>query len=192
MTRSGDLRLSRRVVEKHSQFSTDYPDATQIVLTQNYRSGQAILNRAHQFIQSNNPDRLEAEDPERLSKRLKANVDFLGTVSHEHFATSEDEADGITRMILREKEKDATLTWNEFAILVRSNDAATLFVHSLSSAGIPHQFMAMRGLYTKSIVLDTVALLRFIENPYDSVSLYRVRTTVACNSNTIARLNHYE
>ena len=60
-------------------FVARYPDAPRIVLTENYRSHQAILDAAYRLIRYNDPDRLEAKDPE-VSKQLVASREPPGGV----------------------------------------------------------------------------------------------------------------
>src|SRR3989339_1794285 len=72
------------------QFRRHYPEAETVVLTDNYRSGQKILDAAYRLIQFNNPDRLEAS--EKVDKKLgslagKADND----IRYLSFKSAEDE-----------------------------------------------------------------------------------------------------
>ena len=156
------------------QFQTDYPKATQIVLVKNYRSVQAILDQSHDFIQQNNPNRLEAQADGKLSKRLVSPREDKGIIEHIHSATIDDETEAVCAKIAALKSQNQELSWSDFAILVRGNDAAVPFVAAFERRGIPYQFLALRGLYTKPVILDLVSLLHVINNPYDSPSMYRV------------------
>lgn len=155
-------------------FESDYPTAARVVLTDNYRSVQTILDHAHRFIQANNPNRLEARAEGNLSKRLKSSRKDEGAVEHVHCATLEEEVNEVARKILALKEKEPELAWSDFAILTRSNDAAMPFLAALDRRRIPYTFFAMRGLYIKPAILDVVAFLRVLDNPFDSPSFYRV------------------
>lgn len=169
------------------EFKKDFPKCVQVVLTKNYRSRQNILDRSYQFIQLNNPNRLEAalNAPEKkstkkkkasvepVSKRLSAADREPGVVEFIHCATQEEEARTIAERIAV-LQKDETLDWKDFAILVRANDQAEQFIHSLELAGIPYQFVASKGLYRKPDVLDIMAYLRLLDDYHDSVSLYRM------------------
>lgn len=172
------------------RFNEDYPSARKIVLNKNYRSGQAILDRAYAFIQNNNPNRLEARDTS-LSKRLESQRETLGVIDHLHARTLEEEVAQVVQKILDLKEQDKNLTWNDFAILVRSNAAGEDFATSLERHAIPYQFLALSGLYTKPVVLDSIALLRVIDQPHHSPSMYRVLTMPhwGVHPITIAELN---
>ena len=161
-------------LENILQFESDYPGAARVVLTKNYRSVQTILDHSHRFIQANNPNRLEARAEGGLSKKLQSAKEETGFVEHIHSATLDEETGEVARKILDLKEKDPDADWNDFAILTRSNDSALPFLSALDRRKIPYQFLALRGLYTKPAVLDVVAFLRVLDNPFDSPSFYRV------------------
>ncbi len=178
-------------IENILRFESDYPECTRVVLTNNYRSTQSILDHAYRFIQMNNPRRLEAQSPDVLSKKLVAASRETGTIEHIHSATSEEEVTAVLKKIIELKENDPQVVWNDFAVLVRSNGAGGEFAQAFERHKIPFQFLALSGLYTKPIVLDVLALLRVIDQPHDSPSLYRVLTFPLwiLSSATIAELN---
>lgn len=156
------------------QFETDYPDAKRVVLINNYRSVQQILDHAHRFIQANNPRRLEAQG--KLDKRLISSRDDEGVVGHLHLPTLDEETEAVAAKVQELKDKHPESSWNDFAILTRSNDAAVPFLAAMDRHRIPYQFMALRGLYAKPAILDIVAYLSVLVAPYDSPSFYRVLT----------------
>ncbi|MBI2474053.1 ATP-dependent helicase [Candidatus Uhrbacteria bacterium] len=175
------------------RFEQDYPDTTQIVLTKNYRSAQEILDQAYGFIQHNNPNRLEAVSERNLSKKLQAMNTFGGSIEHLHALTAQEEVAQVVQKILSLRRDQKELTWNDFAILVRSNSAGMDFATVLDRYGIPYQFLALSGLYTKPVILDLLAYLRIIDNPYDSPSFYRVLTSAlsGVSEKNIIELNRF-
>lgn len=152
-------------------FREDFQDATKVVLTSNYRSGKAILDGAYRLIQQNNPHRLEST--EGLSKALRSHKEGEGFVKHIHCATLDDEVEMTVREIINLQKQNSS-SWNEFCILVRANDAAEPFLEALERAGIPYRFVAMSGLYTQPIILDTLAYMRLARLSFDSPAAYRV------------------
>jgi DNA helicase-2/ATP-dependent DNA helicase PcrA len=161
------------------RFKDDFPSANIVTLIQNYRTIQPILDKAYDFIQQNNPDRLEAKL--NISKKLKANmavdgVPLAGEIFHFHGATLDDEARFVSDKISQLKTADSTLNWSDFAILVRANDSADIFNSYLSAAQIPFQFVALRGLYQKPLILDVINFFRLLDNYHESTALYRVMT----------------
>lgn len=152
-------------------FRQDFNDAVKVVLTSNYRSGKAILDGAYRLIQQNNPHRLEST--EGLSKALKSHKEGEGFVKHVHCQTIEDEVEMTVRGIV-ELQKKHQGSWNEFCILVRANDATEPFLEALERAGVPYRFVAMSGLYTQPIIMDTLAFMRLAQLPHNSPAAYRV------------------
>jgi DNA helicase-2/ATP-dependent DNA helicase PcrA len=154
------------------KFDEDFPDTKHVVLNVNYRSAQNILDKAYEFIQKNNPARLEIRTG--LSKKMSAGKNCDGSIKHVHESSLEKEAERVSELILKIHEDDTTVMWKDICVLVRANDHAEPFVNAFERAGIPYQFMAMRGLYNQPAVLDVLAWLRVIDNPFDDVSAYRV------------------
>lgn len=177
-------------IENILRFERDYFDCRRVVLTTNYRSAQSILDHAYDFIQKNNPHRLEAQS-EHLSKKLTASCEEHGQIEHLHANTSEEEVGLVVKKILALREQDAESVWNDFAVLVRSNGAGSEFAHAFEQQQIPFQFLALSGLYNKPVILDALALLRVIDQPHDSPSLFRVLSFPhwALSALTIAELN---
>jgi DNA helicase-2/ATP-dependent DNA helicase PcrA len=174
------------------QFKQYFPATKQVILTENYRSPQSILDAAYKFIQANNPNRLEAQLGEGLSKKLHANITHLGTVEHLHGQTVTDEAKLVVKKIQETLSSDPDTDYSQFAILSRSNDGANPFIAALNGAGIPYIFYASTGLYQKPVVLDIVNYLRLLDNYHESPSLYRLLAgpVVDLDHNDIVILTH--
>jgi DNA helicase-2/ATP-dependent DNA helicase PcrA len=178
------------------QFKKDYPKANQIVLTNNYRNQQNILDLSYEFIKLNNPNRLEWRLSQKSVKSIKSKVhkelDFLskklvaqekgeGEIEVIQGEDLQDEVAAVINKIADLKIKDtstssarAKTNWSDFAILVRANDSAKEFCNALEIAGLPYQFYASRGLYAKPVIMDIVAYLNLLDNYHESKSLYRV------------------
>ncbi|MFA6194645.1 MAG: UvrD-helicase domain-containing protein [Patescibacteria group bacterium] len=161
------------------QFKDDYPKAAEIVLIENYRSRQAILDHAYQFIQNNNPNRLETRL--KLDKQLVAKGEINkkkllgGPVKFFNFESATDEVSYVAQKMKELHEIGAGETnWSDFAILVRANDTAEAYVKELTRQNIPNQFMSWRGLYYKPIILDILAFFRLLDNYHESAALFRV------------------
>ncbi|MFH1426725.1 MAG: ATP-dependent DNA helicase [Candidatus Kerfeldbacteria bacterium] len=153
-------------------FQKDFPKAKKVSLLTNYRSRQEILDVAYDFIQHNNPNRLE--QTMKIKKKLESNVKGTGVVEHLHSTSLEGEAVLVKDKILELKNAYPELSWSDFAILVRANDHADTFIPYLERANIPYQFLASRGLFAKPVVLDTIAFLRIIDDVHDANTMYRL------------------
>jgi DNA helicase II / ATP-dependent DNA helicase PcrA len=160
-------------------FREVYPKATGVVLVDNYRSRQPILDAAHRLICHNDPDRLEAR--EGLDKRLKARLRFArpepeaGPIELAGFTTGSDEADAIADRIgaaIR-----AGRRAGDHAILVRGNRDADAYIRALNMACIPWRFSGTAGLYRQPEVRVLISFLRVVDDPDDSVSLYDLATS---------------
>ncbi|MFZ4648585.1 MAG: ATP-dependent helicase [Patescibacteria group bacterium] len=153
------------------QFKDDFPKAEEVVLTENYRSRQEILDYAYRFIQNNNPNRLE--EKLKIDKSLKSmvasNPDET-SVRFLQFQRQEEELSFVAEEIFSRY----TDSWKDFAILVRANDTADVFVKELNRRGIPNQFVSLRGLYYKPLIIDCLSYLKLLDNYHESGALFRV------------------
>ncbi len=146
-----------------------YHDAAQIVLTENYRSTQEILDGAYRLIVHNNPDRLEVRNG--IDKRLTAVAGRGHLPVHWHYETGTQEADAVAETI---REKIAAGTWkpDDVAILVRGNADADQFLRSLNVKSVPWTFSGNSGLYDRPEIRLLIAFLRALVHTDESVSLH--------------------
>ncbi|MFC1721692.1 ATP-dependent helicase [Patescibacteria group bacterium] len=160
-------------------FKKHFPKAKEVVLKTNYRSAPGILEAAYDSIQGNNPDRLEKELG--IVKKLKVGRELKLPGSKKVLPkpallwteTIEKQAQAVVQKIADIKQAEKR-DWKDFAILVRANAQADPFVKILERNNIPYQFVASKGLYTESEVVDLLAYLKTLDNFLDSTSLYRV------------------
>ena len=164
-------RFRGAAVSNVLQFKKNFPDASIITLTQNYRSTQIILDASYKLIQHNNPNRLEVV--EKINKKLTAHTKSAGkNIELLHEMRSEDEADAIAKKIIELTKK--SYEYRDFAILVRANNHAQGVTIALSRHRIPYQFLGPGYLFQQDEVKDLIAYLTFLTNLSDSVSLFRV------------------
>jgi DNA helicase II / ATP-dependent DNA helicase PcrA len=172
------------------QFKEDYPDAKEVVLNDNYRSAQEILDKAYEFIKQNDPNRLEVKLG--INKKLKSNLEEKGVIEHLHEKTIDDEAQAVVGKIV-EFRNDNKAEWSDFAILVRANDNANIFINYLDQAQIPYQFLAMRGLYSKPVVMDVLSYFKLLDNYHESPAVYRMLNLpfLGLTSDQIVKIVHF-
>jgi len=154
------------------QFRKDFPKAKEISLIKNYRSAQNILDLSYKFIKANNPNRLEYVS--KVNKKLIADKKDKGLIECSHFKDSEEETQGVLNKISEILKKDKEANFNDFAILVRTNESANSFIRALERAGFPYQFLASRGLYTKPVILDIISYFKLLDNYEEGSSIYRI------------------
>ncbi len=171
------------------RFKRDFKNAKQVVLTQNYRSTQAILDCAYRLIRHNDPDRLEVQN--KIDKKLKSQKKEYGPVPKEIYAdTLSQEADlvaaEIEKLMSKSKSKikyslgpqaksrTASFAYRDIAILVRANSSADPFLRALNMRSIPHKFVGSSGLYQQEEVAVLISFLTSITNFEDSLNLYNL------------------
>ena len=154
------------------RFRKDFPKGQEITLIKNYRSKQNILDLAYQFIQLNNPNRLEYLD--KINKKLRAQIKGKAAIRHLHSKNLDQEVRGVVNKIVEIIKENKKVDFSDLAILVRTNDSANAFCRGLERANLPYQFLASRGLYLKPIILDIIAYFKLLDNYHESSALYRV------------------
>ncbi|MDQ1686201.1 MAG: ATP-dependent helicase UvrD/PcrA [Frankiaceae bacterium] len=146
------------------QFEADYPDATVVLLEQNYRSTQTILSAANAVI-SKNPDR----KPKRLWSEQGDGAKIAGYVAeNEH-----DEAAWVAGAIERLK-TDHGIRPCDVAIFYRTNAQSRVFEEIFIRVGLPYKVVGGVRFYERREVRDALAYLRAVVNPLDEVSLRRI------------------
>ncbi|MBU1045890.1 UvrD-helicase domain-containing protein [Patescibacteria group bacterium] len=194
------------------QFKKDFPESKEIILVENYRSTQNILDLTYNFIQLNNPNRLEYQlnqDKEiaveakekgielssfkRIDKKLRAKDNSAGLIEHLHFATLEREAEGVARKIAEIMNKDREANFSDFSVLVRANDSATAFFKELERQRIPYEFLASKGLYSQPVILDLISYFRLLDNYHESPALNRLLSLslFAVGTEELVKINQF-
>ena len=149
------------------EFERDYPDARTVLLEQNYRSTQTILNTANAVI-SRNPDRR----PKNLWSDAGAGEQIEGFVAeNEH-----DEARWVAQQI--DALGDAgQATPADVAVFYRTNAQSRVFEEIFIRLGLPYKVVGGVRFYERKEVRDILAYLRVLANPEDLVSLRRILNT---------------
>jgi DNA helicase-2/ATP-dependent DNA helicase PcrA len=165
-------RFRGAAVSNIIQFKGSYPKAELVVLTKNYRSTQEILDRSHDLIKFNNPDRLEVV--EKIDKRLVSQVAKDGDeIKFIHADRVENEADLIAKEI-RKLASGEKYKWSDFAVLVRANSHYEPIARALSRNGVPYQFLGPGRLFRQPEIVDLISYLKVLYNFEDSVAFFRV------------------
>ena len=146
------------------QFEEDYPNATVILLEQNYRSTQTILNAANAVI-TKNPNR----KPKRLWSDQGDGEKIRGYVAeNEH-----DEAAFVAQEVDRLCDEDLARP-NDVAVFYRTNAQSRVFEEVFVRVGLPYRVVGGVRFYERREVRDLLAYLRVLVNPADTVSLRRI------------------
>jgi len=149
------------------EFERDYPDATTIVLEQNYRSTQRILRAANQVIARNTARRpknlwSDAGDGELIEGYVADN-------EHDEAAWVAEQIDALT--------DEGIAQPKDIAIFYRTNNASRVFEEVFIRVGMPYKVVGGVRFYERREVRDALAYLKVVANPADVVSLRRVLNT---------------
>lgn len=148
-------------------FKTRHPDAKEVVLTENYRSNQAILDSSYNLIKHNNPHRLEAKL--NLSKRLTSK-EAGNKPRLMRFLNTDNELIWIAKDIAKTLSKRNK---KSIAVLTRSNSTANAIHIALDNESVEHQVVgASPDLYKQPAVRMLIELARTLAEPGNNASLH--------------------
>ncbi|MGW0436082.1 DNA helicase PcrA [Micromonospora sp. NPDC003197] len=149
------------------EFERDFSDARTILLEQNYRSTQTILNAANAVIDNN-----ASRKPKRLWSEQGAGEQIVGYVAD----TEHAEADWVAREIDRLCDDDEARP-GEVAVFYRTNAQSRVFEEVFIRVGLPYKVVGGVRFYERKEVRDALAYLRAVVNDDDTVSLRRILNT---------------
>lgn len=146
-------------------FEKDYPEAKIILLEQNYRSSQNILDAAHAVIIKNSA---------RKDKKLWTERDGGEKVQICALDNERGEAEFICREVQKHMEEYETPDYRDFVVLYRTNAQSRVLEEAMLRFGIPYKIVGGIKFYERKEIKDLISYLRVIQNPADSVSLLRI------------------
>ncbi|MCX5560137.1 DNA helicase PcrA [Streptomyces sp. NBC_00038] len=146
------------------QFEEDYPNATTILLEQNYRSTQTILSAANAVIERN-----ESRRPKNLWTNAGAGSNITGYVADTEHDEAQFVADEIDRLTDAGDAKAG-----DVAVFYRTNAQSRVFEEVFIRVGLPYKVVGGVRFYERKEVRDVLAYLRVLSNPEDSVPLRRI------------------
>jgi DNA helicase-2/ATP-dependent DNA helicase PcrA len=146
------------------EFEADYPDATTILLEQNYRSTQTILSAANAVISKN-----AGRKPKRLWTDSGAGPKIVAYVAD----SEHEEARFIAEEIDRLGDSDGVRP-GDVAIFYRANAQSRALEEVLIRVGLPYKVVGGTRFYERREIKDAVAYLRAVANPDDDVNLRRI------------------
>ncbi|MCH0563964.1 MULTISPECIES: DNA helicase PcrA [unclassified Streptomyces] len=146
------------------QFEEDYPDATTILLEQNYRSTQTILSAANAVIERN-----ESRRPKNLWTNAGTGARITGYVADTEHDEAQFVADEIDRLVDAGEAKAG-----DVAVFYRTNAQSRVFEEIFIRVGLPYKVVGGVRFYERKEVRDVLAYLRVLANPEDSVPMRRI------------------
>jgi len=149
------------------QFEEDYPNATTVLLEQNYRSTQNILTAANAVIANN-----EGRKEKKLWSEEGAGEAITGFVAE----SEHDEAGFVVNEIRRLRDTGESNP-GDTAIFYRTNAQSRVFEETFLRSAIPYKVVGGVRFYERKEVKDFLGYLRVLVNPEDEISLRRIINT---------------
>src|SRR5947208_8388388 len=146
------------------RFEEAFPDATVVVLEQNYRSTQRILDAANAVILNNASRRPKHLWTEQVGGEL---------ITRYHAQDEHDEAAYVAHEIARLTDTEG-YSFSDVAVFYRTNAQSRVIEETLVRAGLPYRVVGGVRFYDRREVKDTLAYLRALVNPDDEVSWRRI------------------
>jgi DNA helicase II / ATP-dependent DNA helicase PcrA len=146
------------------RFEQDFPDAQTILLEQNYRSRQTILNAAMGVI-----DRALNRKRKRLFTERGEGEKIFFYEAPDDYAEASFVVDTIAQLVASRQFEPG-----ECAVMYRTNAQSRLIEEAFLQARLPYRLVGAQRFYGRREVKDMIAFLRLIYNPADEASLDRV------------------
>jgi DNA helicase-2/ATP-dependent DNA helicase PcrA len=164
-------------------FENSFRNTNVIKLEQNYRSTKSILNAANEVISNNQG---------RKDKSLWTENEEGEPVHFTQFENDFEEAENITSEIKRTVE-DGNASYNDFAVLYRTNAQSRLLEEKLVSKNIPYKIIGSVNFYARKEIKDLLAYLKTISNGQDSIAVKRIINVPrrGIGLTTVDRVNDY-
>jgi DNA helicase-2/ATP-dependent DNA helicase PcrA len=154
-------------IENILNFEHDYPNAHTVMLEQNYRSTQTILDAANEVIKNNTG---------RKDKNLWTENGQGDKITYYQAQNEHDEAQYIVSKIKEEHDKHG-YHYNDFAILYRTNAQSRMIEETFMKSSVPYTMVGGHKFYDRKEIRDVLAYLTLLVNHQDSMSFSRIVNT---------------
>ena len=145
-------------------FKSDYPEAKEYKLEQNYRSTKNIVEAANSVIEHNKV---------RLDKVVFTENEMGELIKVHRSPTDADEGRFVASSIFENKMQHQ-LANGKFAVLYRTNSQSRAIEDALRKRDIPYRIYGGLSFYQRKEIKDMLAYLRLIINPNDEEALVRI------------------
>jgi DNA helicase-2/ATP-dependent DNA helicase PcrA len=181
VTRNSIYRFRGADIRNILEFEEAFPDATVVVLEQNYRSTQTILDAANAVITNN---------LSRKPKELWTDEGDGHAIIRYHADTETDEAQWVAHEIAKLHDS-GDHRWGDVAIFYRTNGQSRVMEEHLLRAGIPYKVVGGTRFYDRREVKDALAYVKAVVNPADEVSVKRILNVPkrGIGDSTVAKLD---
>ncbi len=165
------------------QFEEAFPDTTVVLLEQNYRSSQTILDAANAVI---------AQNFGRKPKNLFTEAGPGDQITKFHADDEVDESQFVANELARLHDR-GDYRWGDMAVFYRTNAQSRVLEEYLMRVGIPYKVIGGTRFYDRKEIKDAVAYLKAVANPSDEVSLKRVLNTPkrGIGDTSVSKIDNY-
>lgn len=151
-------------IENILNFRKDYPDFTLYKLEQNYRSTKNIVEAANSIIKKNK---------DQIHKSVWTENQNGNKIKVVRTPTDNEEGRSVASFI-HEKQGKSNCSYNDFAVLYRTNRQSRSFEEALRKLNIPYKVYGGLSFYQRKEIKDLLAYFRLAANPNDEEALKRV------------------
>jgi DNA helicase II / ATP-dependent DNA helicase PcrA len=151
-------------------FERHFPGARVIILEENYRSSQRILEAANAVIGHNSARKVKRM---RTANGLGPKLDYYEFDEGDGRTAEEQEAGMVAREIGVRRFSEQ-LQWSDFAVLYRTNLQARSLEEAMRAANLPYRVVGGTSYFDRKEIADAAAYLRALVNPSDEVALRRI------------------
>jgi DNA helicase-2/ATP-dependent DNA helicase PcrA len=151
-------------------FERHFPGAKVIILEENYRSTQRILDAANALIAHNQARKVKVM---RTANGLGPKLDYWEFGDSDSRSAEQEEAAMVAREVGIRRFREQ-LQWGDFAVLYRTNLQSKVLEEAMREANVPYRVIGGTSYFDRKEVADAAAYLRILANPADEISLRRI------------------
>jgi len=146
------------------RFEKDYPDSQTVLLEQNYRSTQSILDVATAII-----DRNPYRTPKRLFTERGEGRKAIVSESYDDHTEAAFVVESIVKSVSAKLAQPG-----DFAVMYRTNAQSRVLEEAFLAVNMPYKLVGAQRFYGRREIKDIIAFLRLVHNPDDEISLTRI------------------
>lgn len=147
-------------------FESDYPDAKVVMLEENYRSREIILEAANKVIENNT---------ERKPKNLRTS---RGRGEKIMMITADNERDEGTEIVSQmQKLNKEGFKYRDMAVLYRANSQSRAIEDALVKSSMPYNMVGGMKFYQRAEIKDLMSYMKVVLNPFDDIAMVRIINT---------------
>lgn len=150
-------------------FTENFNDVEVVELSSNFRSTGNIVNFINQIIEKS-----PVEQYKKFSHQVPAREGLGAPINLSAYSTENEETASIIEKIIDEMDDNPELTYNDFAILTRTNAQIGMYESEFANEGVPVDVSTSRSFFDRKEIADLLAYATHSLNPDDDMSIRRI------------------